>query len=307
VVAVDTFDHPIGALVHLPRIAAIRRRVVKALRDHAADSAVVLMPHVWTPLIASAIKRAGARYTVIIHDAAPHPGDTTALLHRWLLRDVRHADRVITLSEHVARQLVSWGVVPAARVRTLFLPASGAQRETAGARLQGPVAFLFFGRIVRYKGLSLFVDACEMLRNDGQLFQLGVVGEGDISDQQPRLERLGAEVVNRWVAHSEIAAILNRYDAVVVPSTEASQSGVIALAHGHGLPAIVTPVGGLPGQVEHGPTGLVASSVSAAGIAAEMRRFLLEPQLRGQLRAGLSARRQATSMARFVDAIIDAS
>jgi glycosyltransferase involved in cell wall biosynthesis len=145
-----------------------------------------------------------------------------------------------------------------------------------------------------------------MLRNDGQSFRLGVVGEGDISDLEPRLERLGAEVVNRWVAHGEIAAILKRYDAVVVPSTEASQSGVVALAHGHGLPAIVTPVGGLPEQVEGGPTGLVASSVSAAGIAAEMRRFLLDPHLRRQLREGVSARREAMSVACFVDAIVNA-
>jgi glycosyltransferase involved in cell wall biosynthesis len=159
---------------------------------------------------------------------------------------------------------------------------------------------------MRYKGLPLFVEACEILRREGRAFAIGVVGEGDISDLRERLRRLGAEVVNHWVAHGEIAAVMDRYDAVVVPSTEASQSGVVGLAHGNGLPAIVTPVGGLPGQVEHGVTGLTAAAMSAAAVADEMRRFLLDAALRRRLREGVQTRRDARSMTRFVDALLAA-
>lgn len=307
VVAVDTFERGSGAIVNLCRVPPLRRRVIEALSEYDADTAIVLMPHVWTPLIAPAIKRAGARYVVIIHDAAPHPGDPTALVNRWLLRDVRHADQVITLSEHVSRQLTERGIVEADRVRTLFHPILGADGSRAlSPRPDGTAAFLFFGRIMSYKGLPLFVDACEILRQEGRSFAIGAVGEGNMGGLIGRLERLGAEVVNRWVGHGEIADIMRRYDAVVVPSTEASQSGVVGLAHGHALPVIVTPVGGLPGQVDDGVTGLVASSISAGAVADEMRRFLLDDELRRRLREGVQARRESMSMARFVEALIAA-
>jgi glycosyltransferase involved in cell wall biosynthesis len=304
VIAVDTFGRAVGAVLRLYRVAELCRRVTAALRGYRADTAIVLMSHVWTPLIARTVKRAGARYVVVVHDVDPHPGDPTALVNQWLLRDVGHADRVITLSEHVTRQLTERGIVEAERVQTLFHPMLGADREqAAGPPAREGVAFLFFGRIMRYKGLPLFVEACEILRREGRSFAIGVVGEGDMGDLSERLERLGAEVINHWVAHGEIAAVMHRYDAVVVPSTEASQSGVVALAHGHGLPAIITPIGGLPGQVEPDVTGLAASSVSAAAIADEMRRYLLDDDLRRRLREGVQARRDATSMSRFVDAL----
>lgn len=308
VVAVDTFESGHGALVNLPRVPLLRRRVTEAIREHGADTVIVLMPHVWTPLIAPAIKRAGARYVVVVHDADPHPGDLTALVHRWLLRDARLADRVVTLSEHVTMRLIERGVVAAERIRTLFLPQLGAGgRRVASARPDGPIGFLFFGRIMRYKGLPLFVEACENLRNEGRSFAIGVAGEGDIAALRPRLENLGAEIVNRWIAPDAIADIMLRYDVVVAPSTEASQSGVVALAHGHGLPAIVTPVGGLPGQIDSGATGLIASSVTAGAVADEMRRILLDSELRSRLLSGVQAHRESGSMARFADALIAAA
>jgi glycosyltransferase involved in cell wall biosynthesis len=303
VVAVDTFSTAWEAFARIARIFAIRRRIVEVLREYGADMAVTLMPHVWTPLIAPAIKRAGARYLVIAHDAQPHPGDRTALVNRWLMRDIRQADRVITLSEHVARQLIEQGAVPRERVRLLFLPVLGAGDERSPSTERQRVGFLFFGRILKYKGLPLFVEACEALRAEELSFDIGVVGEGEIGPWRQRLLACGAEIINHWIAHREIASIMRRYDAIVVPSIEASQSGVIPAAQGHGLPAIVTPVGGLTEQIIDGATGLVASAASASAIAAQMRRFLLGAELRRQLRDGVRARRDATSIASFVDAL----
>jgi glycosyltransferase involved in cell wall biosynthesis len=165
------------------------------------------------------------------------------------------------------------------------------------------LAFLFIGRMLYYKGLPLFVEACEVLRQEGLSFGIGVVGHGDIEAVRERLVSCGAEIANRWIPHGEVAPLLARYDAVVIPSIAASQSGGVALAHGHGLPAIVTPVGGLVEQVKDGTTGLVAASVSAADVAAQMRRFLTDPDLRRRLADGVHAEQEARSMRRFVDEI----
>jgi glycosyltransferase involved in cell wall biosynthesis len=154
-----------------------------------------------------------------------------------------------------------------------------------------------------YKGLPLFVEACEILRAEQLPFAIGVAGEGELGPWRQRLQACGAEIINHWIPHGEIGSIMRRYDAVVAPSIEASQSGVVPVAQGNGLPAIVTPVGGLTEQVEHGVTGLVAAVASAASVADQMRRFLLEPELRRQLRDGVHRRKDTNSIARFVDAL----
>jgi glycosyltransferase involved in cell wall biosynthesis len=301
-VPVDTFETAAGAMLRLPRIISIRRQMLATLREHDADTVIVLMPHVWTPLIAPTIRRGGYRYIVVVHDAQRHVGDRTGLFTPWLLRDAWQADRVVALSEHVAGQLVRRGL-PAERIRTLFHPLlCGADEPPLHAQEESP-GLLFFGRIMAYKGLPLFVEACEMLRREGLAFRIGVVGEGSLGALRNRLQLCGAEVINRWLDHDEIPTMVRRYDAIVIPSTEASQSGVVAVAHGQGLPVIVTPVGGLTEQVVDAETGLVASSVSAASIASEMRRFLSDSALRQRMRKSIKDRAAAYSMGRFVQAL----
>ena len=60
--------------------------------------------------------------------------------------------------------------------------------------------------------------------------------------------------------------------------TEASQSGVVALALGAGMPSIVTPVGGLPSQMIPGVTGLVVEAISGEAVAAAMETLIIDPQ-----------------------------
>ena len=49
---------------------------------------------------------------------------------------------------------------------------------------------------------------------------------------------------------------LSQYDCMVLSNIEASQSGVVALAHGFGMPVVATPVGGLTEQIKDRHSGL---------------------------------------------------
>jgi hypothetical protein len=113
------------------------------------------MPHVWTPLIAPFVARAGIRYNVI-DDADPHPGEPTAMLQRWLLRDAQHAETIFTLSWSVARRLVERGVVE--RERLAAIPRPDLRLDVppkVRRQQQRPLRLLFFGRVLPYKGLLL--------------------------------------------------------------------------------------------------------------------------------------------------------
>jgi glycosyltransferase involved in cell wall biosynthesis len=63
----------------------------------------------------------------------------------------------------------------------------------------------------------------------------------------------------------------------VLPYQEASQSGVLPIAQHLGLPALVTPVGGLLEQVEGGRSGFVADDSSAHGLARSIKTIFCDP------------------------------
>lgn len=298
---VETFATNVGALLGAWRLPLLQRRLAVELRRRRVEAVIELMPHVWSPVLAGTLRSAGSRYMTVVHDAEPHPGDATARLHRWLLVAATRADHVLTLSCTVAAHLVDQGHVTPDRVTALFHPDLSYDEPTGPVSVGGPLRLLFLGRILPYKGLSLFVDAIEELTATRVPVQAGVFGEGDLGAAAPRLRALGAEVVNRWLDEDEIAAILARYDVLVASHVEASQSGVVATAFGAGLPVIATPVGGLVEQVENGVTGCLLPTVSAGALASAVSRLASDADLLDTLRAGVARRREGRSMRRFVE------
>jgi len=301
ILPVDTFSRGFVAIFGLFRLLRIRRQLLTAIQKHRIDQVVVLMSHVWTPLIADSIRRTGARYVVIVHDASNHPGDATAIANRWLIRDALKADGVITLSAYVKSALIARFPQLAGRTTVLFHPVIRSLAASGRPRTVPALGFLFFGRLLAYKGLPLFVEACELLRARGSDFRIGVAGEGYLGELAGRLAALNAVIVNRWLDYDEVADVLSRYDCMVLANIEASQSGVIALAHGFGMPVIATPVGGLTEQIKDRHSGLIARQVSAAALADAMELFLTDAELRRQLSEGVAKVQEEFSMMRFFE------
>jgi glycosyltransferase involved in cell wall biosynthesis len=250
------------------------------------------------------IRQAGVRHVVVLHDADRHPGDRTGIVNGWLMREARAADRIVTLSHFVAERLASAHQIPMQRITVLFHPDLDYGRSSQLERdRKAPLRVLFTGRILAYKGLDLFIDAIELLRASGVSLEVGVFGSGELGNQAHRLAALGATVDNRWIDDREMKLVLGRHDVVVVSHTSASQSGVIAMAFGAGLPVIATPVGGLIEQVMPGVNGLLAAEVSAQAVAEPLRRLADDRALLDRLRQGVTATAQPRSMAAFLDAL----
>lgn len=302
---VPTFSRDAFAFSGWKSFVDLRRQLGERLRADNTTAFVSLMPHVWSPLMAPVIRRAGAKHIVVVHDADPHPGDRSAIMTRWILREGLMADHVIALSHFVAERLVAVRRFREDRISVLLHPdldyRTGRDIRNHGS---GSLRVLFAGRILAYKGLDLLVEAVELLRGQGLHVELGVYGRGEIDPSlRRRLRALNACVVNRWLSHDELAEAFSNHDVVAAPHVEASQSGVIAAAFGAGLPVVATPVGGIVEQVTSGVNGLIANAVMPRALADALRQLAENPAELARLRQAVAVTREQRSMRRFFDEI----
>jgi glycosyltransferase involved in cell wall biosynthesis len=274
------------------RLPATRVAFRAFLKRERIDVVVATMSHLWNPVMVDLITGAGAGLVTVVHDAASHPGDDHPLRQRMIARELSASQRVVTLSDHVAAGVhANFGhaaermtVIPHGVFRFDTGPIP---RRTSPA--DRPFRFLFFGRLLPYKGLDLLMDAVDQI-DPAVNFELAIVGNGELAGLGPRIAaHPRVRLDRRWIPEHEIAGIFAAADATVASYREASQSGVLAASYGAGLPMVATPVGGLAEQIVPFGAGLVAQDMTPESFAAAMTRLAAEPELYDRLAANTVA------------------
>jgi glycosyltransferase involved in cell wall biosynthesis len=283
-VEVPTYASAAGAvasLLDVPRHLRLRR----ALRAFAPDVVYHPMAHLWTPLVNALLP--GVPKVLTLHDPVLHLGEGSRLVAALQRICVRQSARVIVLTPACAPAAVALGV-PAGAVDVVPHGELSWYREASGAGAAEPArdgeTLLFFGRISRYKGVDVLLDAFREVRARRPSARLLLVGSGELAPYAARLAAVdGVSVVNRWVADEEVHAFFARADVVVLPYVDGSQSGVAPIAAACGLPVVASAVGGLPDQIEHGRTGLLVPPGDARALARACLDLLASPGLRAAL------------------------
>lgn len=121
--------------------------------------------------------------------------------------------------------------------------------------------FLFFGRIIKYKGLEVLLRSMQIIIKKYSNVQLVIAGDGDITSYKGLMDKYkeNLDLHIGWINDNQVNKFFKNIDFVVLPYTHASQSGVIPLAYAFGKPVIATRIGGIPEQVEDGKTGILVS------------------------------------------------
>jgi glycosyltransferase involved in cell wall biosynthesis len=123
---------------------------------------------------------------------------------------------------------------------------------------------LLFGKIKPYKGVRLFIDASRVVRKKlGDKFMIMIAGRGNVSYLNTLLRNDDLEFIrvqNGYIPEIELPNLVSRAKFLVLPYTDASQSGVVSLAYTFSKPVIVSNVGSIAEYVEHGVTGLIFES-----------------------------------------------
>lgn len=229
--------------------------------------------------IAIAARRLGGRPTIIhIRDIANTP------LERKIWRGFQ------MLSDHtvlISRACWPGETLPgnAQVIYNAFKPPS----EGAPAPTQPPFVIGFAGRIHPHKGLHVLIDALAIAHSRGGKATLLIRGAfapetpGYEAEIRQRIREHSLETAVTFAGYvSDPALVYEGMHAVCMPSTMPEPFGRAAMeAMGRGMAVIANPCGGVPELIEHGKTGLLATT--ADEIASELLRLENDTEFRDTL------------------------
>jgi glycosyltransferase involved in cell wall biosynthesis len=217
-------------------------------------------------------------------------GGVTGLGLRQLRdRVLRRAAHVFTPSSYLRDLVIGWGVA-AERVSVMPNPApfSGPTESRDELRrryaLDGPT-LAFGGRLTAQKSLDVMIAALATCPG----VALVVVGDGGERDA------LVADVTARGMAdrvrvlgalpRAEVLQVFAAADASILSSSWENFPHSVIESLAVGTPVIATRVGGVSEVVEDGVNGLLVRTGDADALAAAVRRFFADEELRTKLRA----------------------
>jgi glycosyltransferase involved in cell wall biosynthesis len=159
------------------------------------------------------------------------------------------------------------------------------------------VQFVALGRICEAKGSYDLLKAFAALPADLRArARLVMAGDGDVDGARKLAEPLGERVsVLSWIGPAERDRLLAASDVFVLPSHAEGMPMALLEAMAQGLPAIVTPVGGIPEVFTNGAEGLLVGPGRVAELAAAMSRMIGDDAER------LAAGRRAHARTRALD------
>ena len=176
-----------------------------------------------------------------------------------------------------------------------------------GINLQNEKVILFFGYIRKYKGLNYLIDAMPEILKKVKL-KLLVVGEyyGDEEKYREQIRSLGLEddikVVSDFVPDLNVKYFFSASDAVVLPYSDATQSGIIQIAYHYDKPVIATDVGGLAEVVRNNETGLIIEPKNPSAIAKAVIDFY-EKGLEEKFTINAKEEKKKYTWEKFVDSV----
>lgn len=130
---------------------------------------------------------------------------------------------------------------------------------------QNKINFLFFGRIEKYKGLDILGKTYELLNKQYEdRFTLTIAGNGDFKPYAHYFKgKSNCFVDNRWIDDKEITNYFYGPNIVVLlPYTDATQSGIIPIAMVFEDLVVASDVGGISEQMENNKTGILIKDLT---------------------------------------------
>ncbi len=216
--------------------------------------------HFWNLPFLWGFKWLGRKTVMTIHDGFLHDGDGNKL-EQWLVRKcVQQADELIFLTDFVQKEVQeNIGFKAKSSVIEHGMFDMYVRRE---ARTHSPKPrLLFLGRIGKYKGVDMLIEAVNQLPQDSYE-QLCIAGKMWY-DLKVDTTNAKLKIQDKWLEEQEMTDLLRSHDILILPYKAASQSGVVMMGVAAAIPMICTKVGGLQEQLSETEALFVEPNVAA--------------------------------------------
>lgn len=147
--------------------------------------------------------------------------------------------------------------------------------------------FLFAGTICMRKGVLLLLEAWKRAEIDGELLLCGGI---DPAISLEVTSQIGTQNISHIAYTRDIGQVFRKADIFVFPSLEEGGPMVTYEAMAHGIPPLVTAMGG-GAIVEDGLNGVILPDLDIDAWAAAMSNLATNPDLRREI--GQAARKRA--------------
>jgi len=258
--------------------------ILQRIKNFGPDVIHFQHGHLWFNLALPLLRR--YPLVITIHDARHHPGDKESRKTPQTIMDLGYhrADQVIVHGNQLKQVVVHRLRIPSEIVHVI--PQLGLWHAAARSQVEEEDhLILFFGRIWEYKGLEYLIRAEPLITAQVPDARIIIAGRGeDFSRYRDMMVHPEHFVFhNEYISDDQRAKLFGRASIVVLPYTDASQSGVIPIAYAFGKPVVATKVGGLPEMVDHGRTGYLVPPCDERALADAIVRLLRDRELRRQL------------------------
>ena len=290
-------------------------KVVRRIRASKPDLVIVQWVHPYfSPCYGYILSRLkGIPVIVTCHNVLPHsrfPFDY-ALTRRVL----KKASGCIVHSGQDERDLI--GMLPNIPFRRNPHPTynayriKGMSREDARHQLQistDEKVLLFFGFVQKYKGLDNLILAAKKICDTLSGIRICVVGDfGDLREEYMQMIKCTGVsdrflIRDGYVPDSEVEPYFACADLCVCPYLSATQSGIVQIAFGFGLPVVATNVGGLPEAVTDNKTGYIVPPSDPDAVADAVIKYFNENR-QEEFRANVAGEEKRFSWERMTETI----
>jgi len=234
--------------------------------------------------------------------------------HRFVVEPYRAAEILFANSEFTRGELVDVLGCDEKRIEVTYLGVRDFFQGINRARPEKVERVLFFGRLVREKGILDALAALGKVARAGHPFQFRVLGSGDAEHVRKVAREHGIGERVEVLPHQGDARLkeeLERAQLALLPSHSESFGLSIAEAQAAGLPVVAYAAGSVPEVVEDGKSAWLAPLGDADGLARALVAALTVPDecfwrgIRGRERVGklfrwnLTAKRVLDGLARL--------
>lgn len=231
------------------------RQIAQSINNYQPDCLYIPMISTWARFIMPFLNK-DIKIITTVHDVSMHKGEENKILDKVNNQIIRKSDGIVVLTKSFVENISIKYNIPKEQIVWIrhanycyYRPCSYIMSHKIQKKI------LFFGRIHEYKGISILLNAMDIIVKEIPDLILRIAGKGNLNmADQEKLLRLGGsvELHNKWICNSEIYKYFSDVDLLVAPYIEASQSGVVMLSYAFGKPVIVTDIGGLSEQIING-------------------------------------------------------